>query len=114
MDFFDANAAFGRYVVPPLKQAETAAALREELDFCGIRRALVRHVSQEDECPTLGNRKLLDEARVESIMKGTPMHRYGEPEELVPAALLLLSAKAGSYLTGAAVNVDGGFTCSWF
>ena len=64
--------------------------------------------------PAEQNRKLLDEDRVESIMKGTPMHRYGEPQELVPAALLLLSSKAGSYLTGAALNVDGGFTCSWF
>ena len=64
--------------------------------------------------PAEQNRKLLDEDRVESIMKGTPMHRYGEPQELVGAALLLLSSKAGSYLTGAAVNVDGGFTCSWF
>ena len=64
--------------------------------------------------PAEQNRKLLDEDRVQSIMKGTPMHRYGEPHELVPAALLLLSSKAGSYLTGAALNVDGGFTCSWF
>jgi NAD(P)-dependent dehydrogenase (short-subunit alcohol dehydrogenase family) len=64
--------------------------------------------------PAEQNRKLLDEERVESIMKGTPMHRYGEPQELVGAAILLLSSKAGSYLTGAALNVDGGFTCSWF
>ena len=64
--------------------------------------------------PAEQNRKLLDEDRVESIMKGTPMHRYGEPQELVGAAILLLSSKAGSYLTGAALNVDGGFTCAWF
>jgi NAD(P)-dependent dehydrogenase (short-subunit alcohol dehydrogenase family) len=64
--------------------------------------------------PAEQNRKLLDEERVENIMKGTPMHRYGEPHELVGAALLLLSSKAGSYLTGAVLNVDGGFTCSWF
>ena len=64
--------------------------------------------------PAEQNRKLLDEERVESIMKGTPMHRYGEPQELVGSAILLLSSKAGSYLTGAALNVDGGFTCSWF
>ena len=32
----------------------------------------------------------------------------------VLAALLLLSRKAGSYITGSALYVDGGFTCSWF
>jgi NAD(P)-dependent dehydrogenase (short-subunit alcohol dehydrogenase family) len=64
--------------------------------------------------PAEQNRKLLDEKRVENIMNGTPMRRYGTPDELVGAALLLLSKKAGSYMTGATVYVDGGFTCSWF
>ncbi len=64
--------------------------------------------------PAEQNRKLLDEERVRKIMEGTPMRRYGKPEELVGAALLLLSPKAGSYLTGASLYVDGGFTCSWF
>lgn len=64
--------------------------------------------------PAEQNRKLLDEKRVRQIMDGTPMNRYGEPHELVGAALLLLSPRAGSYLTGATLNVDGGFTCSWF
>ena len=64
--------------------------------------------------PAEQNRKLLDEKRVENIMRGTPMNRYGTPDELVGAALLLLSQKAGSYITGTALYVDGGFTCSWF
>ena len=64
--------------------------------------------------PAEQNRKLLDAERVENIMRGTPMERYGSPDELVGAALLLLSAKAGSYMTGSIVYVDGGFTCSWF
>ena len=64
--------------------------------------------------PAEQNRKLLDEKRIENIMNGTPMHRYGSPDELVGAALLLLSKKAGSYITGSTVYVDGGFTCSWF
>jgi NAD(P)-dependent dehydrogenase (short-subunit alcohol dehydrogenase family) len=64
--------------------------------------------------PAEQNRKLLDKQRVENIMNGTPMRRYGTPDELVGAALLLLSKKAGSYITGSAVYVDGGFTCSWF
>ncbi|MDR2115958.1 MAG: SDR family oxidoreductase [Planctomycetaceae bacterium] len=64
--------------------------------------------------PAEQNRKLLDKERVDNIMNGTPMRRYGNPEELIGAALLLLSKKAGSYMTGSTVYVDGGFTCSWF
>ena len=64
--------------------------------------------------PAEQNRKLLDEERVDNIMRGTPMRRYGNPDELIGAALLLLSKNAGSYMTGSIVYVDGGFTCSWF
>jgi len=38
------------------------------------------------------------------------MNRFGEPPELVGAALLMLSARAGSFMTGASIYVDGGFT----
>lgn len=64
--------------------------------------------------PAEQNRKLLDEKRVDNIMRHTPMKRYGEPEELIGALLLLVSPKAGSFVTGAAINVDGGFTAAWF
>jgi len=64
--------------------------------------------------PAEQNRKLLDAKRVENIMNGTPMRRYGDPNELVGAAILVLSKNAGSYITGSAIYVDGGFTCSWF
>ncbi|MDR1291115.1 MAG: SDR family oxidoreductase [Planctomycetaceae bacterium] len=64
--------------------------------------------------PAEQNRKILSDERVAKIMDGTPMRRYGSPDELVGAALLLLSQRAGSYITGSAVYVDGGFTCSWF
>jgi NAD(P)-dependent dehydrogenase (short-subunit alcohol dehydrogenase family) len=42
------------------------------------------------------------------------MKRFGEPEELIGALLLLVSTKAGSFMTGAVINVDGGFTAAWF
>jgi NAD(P)-dependent dehydrogenase (short-subunit alcohol dehydrogenase family) len=42
------------------------------------------------------------------------MARFGEPQELIGALLLLVSPKAGSFMTGAAINVDGGFTAAWF
>ena len=39
-----------------------------------------------------------------------PMHRMGEPEELIPAILYLVSPASG-YTTGTDVIVDGGYTC---
>jgi NAD(P)-dependent dehydrogenase (short-subunit alcohol dehydrogenase family) len=42
------------------------------------------------------------------------MKRYGEPEELIAALLLLVAPKAGKFITGTHVNVDGGFTAAWF
>ena len=38
-----------------------------------------------------------------------PQHRFGEPEELMPAILYLASPMAG-YTTGADIIVDGGYT----
>ena len=60
--------------------------------------------------PAEQNRKILSEERVTDIMRHTPMARFGEPEELVGATLLLLSKAAGSFITGEAIYVDGGFT----
>jgi NAD(P)-dependent dehydrogenase (short-subunit alcohol dehydrogenase family) len=64
--------------------------------------------------PAEQNRKLLDQTRIDNIIRHTPMGRFGEPEELIGAMLLLVSPKAGRFITGAAVNVDGGFTAAWF
>lgn len=64
--------------------------------------------------PAEQNRKILDKERVDNIVRGTPMGRFGEPQELIGAALLLLSRRAGSYLTGADLYVDGGFTACRF
>jgi len=77
-----------------------------------------KHVRVNALCPGFfpaeQNRKILDAERVEKIMRQTPMARFGEPEELVGTALLLLSKKAGSFITGAAYYVDGGFTAMRF
>jgi NAD(P)-dependent dehydrogenase (short-subunit alcohol dehydrogenase family) len=64
--------------------------------------------------PAEQNRKILDKERVEKILSQTPMKRFGEAHELVGAALLLLSRNAGSFITGATVYVDGGFTANRF
>ncbi len=63
--------------------------------------------------PAEQNRKVLTQERIDSIMSHTPMKRFGEPDELVGALLLLVSQKAGRFITGTHVNVDGGFTAAW-
>jgi len=59
--------------------------------------------------PAEQNRKILTEERVSQIMTHTPMKRFGEPSELVAAAIYLASEKASSFVTGATLRVDGGF-----
>src|SRR5690625_7893998 len=60
--------------------------------------------------PAEQNRKILTEERRKSIFGHTPMGRYGEAEELSGAVVWLASPKAASFVTGAVVPVDGGFT----
>jgi gluconate 5-dehydrogenase len=45
----------------------------------------------------------------EEFEKNIPMGRLGEPEEIAPLALYLAS-EASSYMTGAALVLDGGYT----
>jgi len=59
--------------------------------------------------PAEQNRKILTEDRVASIMNHTPMRRFGNPSELIGAALYLASDKASSFVTGSIIRVDGGF-----
>ncbi len=60
--------------------------------------------------PAEQNRKVLTPDRVESIMRHTPANRFGEPQELAGAVLLLASENAGSFITGENLVVDGGFS----
>jgi NAD(P)-dependent dehydrogenase (short-subunit alcohol dehydrogenase family) len=60
--------------------------------------------------PAEQNRKILTEERIEDIMRHTPMGRFGEAEELIGATIWLASDKASSFVTGAVIRVDGGFT----
>lgn len=48
----------------------------------------------------------------QALIKRTPMRRFGKPEDL-DGALLLLASDAGRYMTGATIVVDGGQTLSW-
>lgn len=64
--------------------------------------------------PAEQNRRILDADRTAAIMQQTPMGRFGNPEELIGASLLLLSSRAGSFITGTTLYVDGGFTSMRF
>jgi NAD(P)-dependent dehydrogenase (short-subunit alcohol dehydrogenase family) len=60
--------------------------------------------------PAEQNRKVLTPERVAKIMAHTPADRFGEPAEMVGAAVWLASERAASFVTGAIIRVDGGFT----
>ena len=44
------------------------------------------------------------------IVAGTPMGRFGKPEELLGALMFLVDEKASSFVTGVCIPVDGGFS----
>lgn len=60
--------------------------------------------------PAEQNRKVLTPDRVAKVLAHTPQARFGSPEELAGVILLMASPRAGSFLTGANLVVDGGFT----
>jgi len=62
--------------------------------------------------PTDINAELLNGTeRGAEILTRTPMRRFGRPEEVVGAALLLAS-DAASFITGQCITVDGGYLAS--
>jgi len=62
--------------------------------------------------PAEQNRKVITPDRVAKILGHTPMGRFGEAAELVGATLLLASERAGSFVTGTELVVDGGFNAA--
>jgi NAD(P)-dependent dehydrogenase (short-subunit alcohol dehydrogenase family) len=48
--------------------------------------------------------------RAKKIINNTPMERFGSPEELVGTILWLADEKSSSFITGAIIPIDGGFS----
>ena len=59
----------------------------------------------------LNSEIVLDTPRGHEILTRTPMGRFGKPDELVPAAILL-AGDGASFLTGQCIAVDGGYLAS--
>ena len=59
----------------------------------------------------LNSEFVLDTPRGQEILMRTPMRRFGNPEELIGAAVLLAS-DAASFLTGQCIAIDGGYLAS--
>lgn len=61
--------------------------------------------------PTEWNQKnFITKEREKAILDHTPMNRYGTPDELIGATIWLASS-ASSFVTGAEIAIDGGFSC---
>ena len=54
------------------------------------------------------NQAKMSQTRKETALRRTPMHRFGDLDELVGAAIYLASSSA-SFVTGETIAVDGGF-----
>jgi NAD(P)-dependent dehydrogenase (short-subunit alcohol dehydrogenase family) len=57
------------------------------------------------------SRLLLESDQAPAFMRGIPMRRFGDFEDL-DGPLLLLASDASSYMTGSVVTVDGGHVCA--
>ena len=60
-------------------------------------------MQKEDGTPTDRGQRVLDK---------TPMARYGQPEEMAGAVIWLCS-DAASFVNGAVIPIDGGFSAFW-
>lgn len=61
--------------------------------------------------PTELNRKIIDSPRGKELLQRTPMHRFGDPPELVSTLLYLVDPNT-TFTTGQIVVVDGGLLAS--
>ena len=100
---------------------EVAAYCASKAGLLSLTRSLACEWAQDGICvnaiapgvfPTELNSEIVkDTPRGREILTRTPMRRFGNPEELVGAAVLLASDGA-SFMTGQCITVDGGYLAS--
>lgn len=89
LKFFDCNCAFGPYRTEVFRFARTAGALIEEMDFCGIDRALVYHTAMRFDHPVVGNELVVRETRGQSRLIPTWALLPSQTGELPPLETML-------------------------
>ncbi len=107
-------------MVPLRNQCAFAAAKAAVINFTSaIAMELApRGIRANTLCPgTVGiaitNQLWQSNAAMEGLLSHIPMGRQGAPHEIADACLFLASERA-SYITGAVLPVDGGWTCGGF
>lgn len=126
--FYEALKASGRGRVINIASLGSFVAFHEVTAYCASKTALLS-LTRSLACewaqdgisvnaivpgvfPTeLNNGIVTGTARGRELLARTPMRRFGKPEELVGAAVLLAS-DAASFITGQCITVDGGFLAS--
>lgn len=103
----------GFYRVAPFAASKSAVAsltktLAVELAEAGVNvNAIAPGVFPSDKTKPL----VIGTGRGEEILMRTPMHRFGNPKEIVGPAIFLAS-EASAFLTGEVITVDGGYLAS--
>jgi NAD(P)-dependent dehydrogenase (short-subunit alcohol dehydrogenase family) len=126
--FYEALKASGRGRIINIASLGSFVAFHEVAAYCASKTALLS-LTRSLACewaqdgisvnaiapgifPTeMNNGIVMGTTRGQELLTRTPMRRFGNPEELVGAAVLLASDGA-SFITGQCISVDGGFLAS--
>ena len=103
---FKGDAALGAYAVSKAAEIQLVRSLAAEWGPAGVRvNAIAPGLVRTDFARALWE----DDARRAARERVTPLRRIGEPEDVAGAAVFLAS-RAGAYVTGQCIVVDGGVT----
>ena len=103
---FKGDAALGAYAVSKAAEIQLVRSLAAEWGPAGVRvNAIAPGLVRTDFARALWE----DDARRSARERVTPLRRIGEPEDVAGAAVFLAS-RAGAYVTGQCIVVDGGVT----